>query len=87
MDFRKYDNPEKALQVWNEYMGKGDIPSELANLAWEEAGKCRTANDLDIALDGIITGHSTIHICSSPPSPSDEDANGGSANARRFLED
>lgn len=87
MDFRKYDDPKRAERIWRSYMADGSISANIRASAETFARECETAEDLDVGLDGITTGHSTLHLCSGPSSPVDEDAQGYGSVARRALED
>lgn len=85
MRFNSYDDPKRAAGIWKTYI-TARTPESKIKEAEEAAAICRKAEDLDIILDRVTTGHSTIHICGGLASPVDIDSNGGYSNAVKALE-
>jgi len=81
----RYDDPMRAMKVYWEYIDE-KTPKDIQARAAELLRDARTVEDLDIALDGLITGHSAMHICGSRFGTWDISEEGENDNKIRALE-
>lgn len=82
--FIDYDNPQRALKIWDEYfldverLGKQERAIDIARRSY-------TCADLDIRLDRLTSDASCAGNLTV--SPFDQDANGSWANAVKAYEE
>ena len=85
MDFSRYDDPERARMIYSAYIDK-DTSKDIRFQAECLVGEIGTAEDLDIGLDRLTTGHESVHFCGSRFGTWDLGVDGWRENAVRVLE-
>jgi len=66
MDFKHYRDPEKSERVWRTYIVSGTSDNIMVQ-ARELYHTCKTSDELDIALDRLVEGHSLPQISFGNP--------------------
>ncbi|MBT4166017.1 hypothetical protein HOE04_03195 [archaeon] len=86
--FDSYDDPEKARRIFREYVSDKELISEKGMLyLFEAIIENNVADDLDIVLDRILTGHASTHVGSGSPNSVRDSYRGSWSNCVRALEE
>lgn len=89
LKFTHYDDPIRAEGTYKAYISNR-ISERIIEDAKELVKECKTAEDLDIALDRITSGHKSVHFADGnwfSPGILDDDGTGYRGLAVRALED